>query len=77
MKNSNLKRAVLQNLKDAGCDRQTVEEFFTLEDAGSTKEQLKLLSSHRRQLLDQVHEEERKIACLDYLVCQIQKRQKA
>lgn len=76
MKRDDQQQAFLQILKDAGCDRKTVETFLMLEDTGNTKEQLKLLSSHRKRLLDQVHEEERKIDCLDYLVCQIQKRQK-
>lgn len=54
-------QAVIQNLKDAGCDLETTERFLALEQAGQTREQLKLLSAHRKRLLDKVHEEERRI----------------
>ncbi|EEG30503.1 hypothetical protein CLOSTMETH_01844 [[Clostridium] methylpentosum DSM 5476] len=66
-------QAILQNLKDAGCDPKTVEQFLLLRKAGDRKEQLKLLSIHRKQLLDKVHREEKRIDCLDYLVYQIKK----
>ena len=68
-------QAVIQNLKDAGCDLETTERSLALEQAGQTREQLKLLSVHRKRLLDKVHEEERRIDCLDYLVYQV-KREK-
>ena len=63
----------IQNLKDAGCDRETAEGFMAVEGAGDTQEQLRLLSVHRKQLLDRIHREEKRIDCLDYLVYQIQK----
>lgn len=66
-------QAVIQNLKDAGCDLETMERFPALEQTGQTREQLKLLSVHRKRLLDKVHEEERRIDCLDYLVYQMKK----
>ena len=68
---------VLQNLKDAGCDRETAERFITLEGTGDTQEQLKLLSIHRKRLLDRIHSEEKRIDCLDYLVYQLQKNMAA
>ena len=67
-------QAAIQNLKDAGCGADGVEQFLSLEEEGKTQEQLELLSVQRRQLLDRVHEEERRITCLDYLVYQIEKR---
>ena len=70
-------QAVIQNLKDAGCDKKTVERFMELEEEGKTKEQLDLLANHRRQLLDRVHKEEKRINCLDYLVYQMQKQKPA
>lgn len=68
---------IIQNLKDAGCDRETAERFITLEGTGDTQEQLKLLSIHRKWLLDRIHSEEKRIDCLDYLVYQIQKNMAA
>lgn len=68
---------IIQNLKDAGCDAEMVEQFMKLEEKGSTKDQLRLLLMHRDKLLEQVHMGERRIECLDYLVYQIQKRRNA
>ena len=72
MSNEKTIQAVIQNLKDAGCDRRCVEKFLSLE--GRTQEQLKLLSAHRRQLLNRVHREEKRIDCLDYLIHKIQSK---
>ena len=66
-------RALLDNLEDAGCDSQFMECFLALEQSRQYREQLKLLSNHRRQLLDRLHREERRIDCLDYLVYQIER----
>lgn len=77
MKEDSVWQAVVQNLRDAGCDEETVERFLALEAAGDRREQLRLLARHRRQLLERVHREERRIDCLDYLVYQIQKREAA
>ena len=66
-------RALLDNLRDAGCDAETAKQFMELERAGALSKQLRLLSAHRRQLLDRLHQEERQIDCLDYLVYHLQK----
>lgn len=67
-------QALLDNLEDAGCGPEVAERFLALESAGQHQEQLKLLSDHRRHLLDCLHREERRIDCLDYLVYQLEKR---
>ncbi|WP_294536686.1 hypothetical protein [uncultured Pseudoflavonifractor sp.] len=67
-------RALLENLEDAGCGSELTERFLALERSGQYREQLRLLSDHRRQLLDCLHREERRIDCLDYLVYQLEKR---
>ncbi len=67
-------QSVIQNLEDAGCDSKTVEEFLALDAEGKIREQLKLLSRQRKQLLDRVHREERCINCLDYLTYQLNKK---
>ena len=57
-----------QALRDAGCDEATATELMKLYAAGQTAKAKKLLSQHRKELLDGIHAEERKISCLDYLV---------
>lgn len=65
------KEAVVQNLKDAGCTSDTIECCVTCMEQGKKKELLEQLEKHRISLLDKVHEEEKQIGCLDYLVYQI------
>ena len=67
-------QALRDNLEDAGCGPEITARFLALERAGQYQEQLKLLSDHRRQILDSLHREGRRIDCLDYLVYQLEKR---
>ena len=67
-------QALRDNLEDAGCGPEITARFLALERAGQYQEQLKLLSDHRRQLLDSLHREGRRIDCLDYLIYQLEKR---
>ena len=67
-------QALRDNLEDAGCGPAFAERFLALEQTGQYQEQLDLLSHHRRQLLDCLHQEARRIDCLDYLVYQLEKR---
>ena len=66
-------QAVIQNLKDAGCCRETVKGFFAQGGGGDGQSQLQLLGQHRKCLLEKVHREERCIQCLEYLVYQMEK----
>lgn len=64
-----------QNLKDAGCNEGTIKQFFQYEDKNWENEQITLLEKHRENLLNQIHNKEKKIYCLDYLIFQIKKKQ--
>lgn len=67
------REAVIQNLKDAGCAPNIIECCIACMEQGKNKELLKRLEEHRNGLLRKVHEEERHIDCLDYLVYQIRR----
>lgn len=69
---SESQKALEQNLTDAGCDREFIKKFMNLSRAQKA-EMLKMLAEHRRNLLDGIHAEERKIYCLDYLVNKLNK----
>lgn len=66
-------RALLQNLKDAGCGRELIRKFMELPESRE-EEQIHLLTAHRDKLLQKIHKEERQITCLDYLIYQIEHR---
>ncbi|MGF7144498.1 hypothetical protein HNQ56_002929 [Anaerotaenia torta] len=57
-----------RNLLDAGCSRGFAEDFFELEDK---QKKLRLLSCHRCSLLDKIHEHQKQLDCLDYLIYSI------
>lgn len=63
--------AIIQNLKDAGCDTETIENFMADLQKGDEKSSLKRLNIHRKKLLDSLHKEQKCIDCLDYLVYQM------
>ncbi len=65
------REAVIQNLEDAGCTQDIIECCIACMEQGKKNELLKRLEEHRKDLLHKVHEEEKHIDCLDYLVYQI------
>ncbi len=67
------REAVIQNLKDAGCTQDIIECCIACMEQGKKNELLKRLEEHRTGLLHKVHEEEKHIDCLDYLVYQIRR----
>lgn len=62
-----------QNLIDAGCGETLSRQVLGLIASERSAEVLALLKTHRRNLLDLYHAEQRKLACLDYLVHQMEK----
>lgn len=67
------KETLIQNLKDAGCEKEFIRRFMEL--SGSHEgEKIKLLMTHRDKLLQKIHKDEHRITCLDYLIYQIEHR---
>ena len=66
-----------QNLIDAGCGSDTVRVCMALAQSQKTAELVRILSQHRRALLDTVHQSEKQIDCLDYLLYTLEKQRKA
>lgn len=64
---------VRRNLSDAGCDGSFIEKFLLLEQRGQKKEQLRLLAQHRLALLEDLHRDQYRLDCLDYLVYTMEK----
>ncbi len=68
--------SIIQNLKDAGCDSETIENFMADLQKGKRANGLKRLAVHRKNLLDSLHREQKCIDCLDYLVYQMKEVKK-
>lgn len=68
---------MIQNLKDAGCDDTTIEQYFAAIDAGDRKKAMGYIKKHREALLAQFHKCSDCIDCLDYFVMQTEKISKS
>ncbi len=55
-------------LTDAGCDETLIGQFEALRCSDRRKDQFRLLNDYRRQLLESIHTEQKKLDCLDYLL---------
>ena len=58
----------LANLQDAGCNEAFVAEF---DKAASGCARICLLKRYRRELLNGIHAEQKKLECLDFLIHQL------
>ena len=63
---------LIMNLKDAGCDEELIKKY----NNDDLKMLIKSLQCHRCCLLDKLHEEQKKIDCLDYLIYTLKKQMK-
>lgn len=69
----NDEKAIVQNLIDTGCGDEFITEFMEDLRRKNISKDLKLLQSHRQRLLDDLHREQKRIDCLDYLVFKMTK----
>ena len=58
----------LANLQDAGCSEALVAAF---DKAASNCARICLLKKHRRELLNNIHAEQKRLECLDFLIHQL------
>ena len=63
--------SIYQNLIDAGCDRQTAEQCMMFAKGGQFTDMLPILVRHRKDLLGSLHESQKRIDCLDYLLYKV------
>ncbi len=61
---------ILLNMKDAGCKGEALEKAEQLYEAGDTKALLLHLRKCRCVLMEELHECQRKVDRLDYLIRQ-------
>ena len=59
---------IIDNLRDAGCSEELIEQYAS---AASGCARMCLLKKYRRELLDSIHSEQKKLECLDYLIYQL------
>ena len=69
-------QAVLQNLRDAGCSNDIIKQYCEMEAQERSidlihRDQQRLLAKQRKELLDDLHQCQRKLDCLDFLLYQM------
>ena len=64
---------LIMNLKDAGCDEELITKCIKKYNNDDLKMLIKSLQCHRCCLLDKLHEEQKK---LDYLIYMLKKQMK-
>ncbi len=65
-----------QNLLDAKCGKELREQCMLLSEDGQQVRMVSLLREHRTALLDTIHEYQKALDSLDYLLFQTEKRRK-
>jgi SOS response regulatory protein OraA/RecX len=64
-------KMLITNLKDAGCDDKIIAAVLQYRQMNEQAKQMVLLKKHRNSLLDKIHEDQKAIDCLDYLLYRI------
>ncbi len=65
-----------RSLLDAGCPVEQIRRICRCYEAGQVGETVRALRQHRRGLMDDLHQCQERVDCLDYLLRQLEKEQK-
>ena len=63
-----VKEQLIQSLSDAGCSLESAEKIGQLYEAGSYDEVLRQMKVQRCFLMDEMHESQRKVDRMDFLI---------
>ena len=63
----------LTNMKDAGCTDEEIRKARRLYEAGDTEALVRYFRICRSSRMEELHESQRKVDCLDYLIRQTAK----
>lgn len=70
----NQKEILIENLHDAGCNKQIIDEFFILLEKNQFEKIYELLRKHRKSLLETIHKNQKEIDILDYLIINLKNK---
>jgi hypothetical protein len=66
-------KKILTNMEDAGCGGEELEKAKRLYEAGDTDALIRYFRKCRCSRMEELHESQRKVDCLDYLIRQTAK----
>lgn len=67
---------IVKCLKDSGCDERTTEQFLVYEKENRTGDQIRLLNRSRRSLMTDLHESQKRVDCIDYIIRELEQKMK-
>lgn len=70
------KEQLIQGLSDAGCTMDAAEQIGSLYETGSYREMLHQMKVQRCTLIEQMHESQRKVDRMDFLIRNQEKQMK-
>lgn len=65
---------IMQCLCDAGCCEDTSCRFLEYESDSRTDDQIRLLARQRREIMERLHSDQKKVDCIDYLILKLRQR---
>ncbi|MCR5182482.1 MAG: hypothetical protein K6D56_05625 [Clostridia bacterium] len=65
---------ILTNLSDAGCGSEEIRMAKQLYEAGDTESLIRYFRRCRCSRMDELHESQRKVDCLDFLIRQTENK---
>ncbi len=66
-------KAMLDNLADAGCTKHDAEIAGELYKNGQADELIRFLKKCRCGLMEEMHESQRKVDCMDFLIRRVER----
>ncbi len=67
------KKTMIDNLMDAGCEKRDTEIAEKLYESGQKDELIRFFKICRCTLVDEMHESQRKVDRMDYLIRRVEK----
>lgn len=64
---------IIQKVHDLVCDERIINKFCIAYEDNDIEKQIQILEQYRKNLLEQIHEKEKGISNIDYLIYQIGK----
>jgi hypothetical protein len=71
---SRTREEIYQNLLDAGYTKATADRFMTYVNSGDLESQRHNLAMKRTKILEKLHQENRHLECLDYLLYELEEK---
>ncbi len=62
---------IIENLSDAGCCTEMINDVIFLLETEQTEQGIRRLRQYRSTLMNEIHEQQRKVDCLDYMLYQL------